>query len=805
MFMHYGVRSTHWARTYLPVILFGLATFLSPGCEQTPTGPEEPPGQQLFTIGTKSQIGSVSVSSAGGILTVSGTETLSGLTIRIPNGSYSESRTFTVSSATITAKNLAKDLSVLGPMITVQNGGGYSDSIMTMKIPVTIPSGSFAGAFFFNEATSELEALPIAEETSTSITVSTRHFSTSNLTSRSSGKGIHSAQEASYSDIIILAMDEAKLFALGNASSGFTPGIDDWEFTNNGSYIAAGGHCAGQSMTAMWYYYEQKAREGRGLYHALDPNPLTDYDNRLGYRFASTIQADFNFSSWIQHVSFQSWNPPLTFRTFLLAIHVTKQPQSVLMYTSKDTAGHAMVVYGVHVSDALNGTLEIADPNRPGKVSEINFVNGVLQPYVTGLRADGSPLSFDRIGMAGKSTYINWPQISARWDQVKAKTIGSVAPHAFPQVTLLYYDPDQNADRDMPSSFSLNADSLHWYIQVPQGMQAGCNYYAPDGTELPANSGVFPLTYGRNIIGFWIRALSPTTHNYEYVDFVWDTIYSSQLLIDPEEVNGATGTSYTWYASAGTLPTNARYEWDFGDGTAKVIKYNDGACSHTYATDGLFTITLMLYDNANNAKLGQATAKASIGGLWTLLHEQNAFQASLKTTLHYSDGTTAVPTINFPTYTALVGITWKDTTFSGTLLYRDYHAGNSYDSEICTIKGVMLADGLTIKSLTINWRYSRITYATAGNKLYDLEYTRSMTVSNAVGTQTDYSHPPKYLPSYYWTWEVDKMVKDYTDHWVETTYDANTGTPTVKTRDVTSVTWNDDITSDVLDVLFTKQ
>ncbi|MBK7303284.1 MAG: hypothetical protein IPI90_08535 [Saprospiraceae bacterium] len=52
-------------------------------------------------------------------------------------------------------------------------------------------------------------------------------------------------------------MEKNKLFN-ETQESGFRPGIDDWEYPNQGSYIDLEGHCAGQSLTAMWYYHIRK-------------------------------------------------------------------------------------------------------------------------------------------------------------------------------------------------------------------------------------------------------------------------------------------------------------------------------------------------------------------------------------------------------------------------------------------------------------------------------------------------------------------------------------------------------------------
>jgi hypothetical protein len=65
-------------------------------------------------------------------------------------------------------------------------------------------------------------------------------------------------------------------------STGFTPGVDDWEFTNFGSYISPG-VIARSSISAMWYYYEKKLK-GSGNYttHTTNFIRITDKETQRG-------------------------------------------------------------------------------------------------------------------------------------------------------------------------------------------------------------------------------------------------------------------------------------------------------------------------------------------------------------------------------------------------------------------------------------------------------------------------------------------------------------------------------------------
>ena len=113
----------------------------------------------------------------------------------------------------------------------------------------------------YDEVTGKIEALPAIVSDDNSITVETRHFSTSTI---SGGLQLNKKlNESSFANIVISSIKESALSGQSVISSGFTPGIDDWEFINYGSYISPGGHCAGQSMTSMWYFYDKKLKGGR--------------------------------------------------------------------------------------------------------------------------------------------------------------------------------------------------------------------------------------------------------------------------------------------------------------------------------------------------------------------------------------------------------------------------------------------------------------------------------------------------------------------------------------------------------------
>ena len=232
-------------------------------------------------------------------------------------------------------------------MIYVDNGGTYANDLMYVRVPVKVAAGDFAMGFYYDSTTKQLEGMPLISTDADSVTVGTRHFS----------------------DFFISEISDTLLS--GDIDSGFRPGVDDWQFTNRGSYIAQGGHCEGQSLTALWYYCIQPDGADARLYGRYDnngdqpPTPGFWYDDSLGYRFASIVQSDIDADSFANQMwdtlaggkalqqdengNWQTVDVPgigdqATWDLFAYAMEVTKEPQLVGLFSSAG-GGHAMIVY----------------------------------------------------------------------------------------------------------------------------------------------------------------------------------------------------------------------------------------------------------------------------------------------------------------------------------------------------------------------------------------------------------------------------------------------------------------------------
>ncbi len=392
----------------LPLLMFS-------SCKKE-SGPVEPSSDATggkISAGTPVEVARQTIPGTGGKLSIRKPgDPLDGFELSVPTNGFTQAQEFVVSYAEIKSHQLGPNFSPISPMIRITSQGGYSAGVMSLKVPVKLPPGHFAMGFHYDAGSGKLEPVPLERLDSSSVTLLTRHLSPANATLGK--RSLLSPQNVTW-DMVVSSIQASLLDGQPTLTSGFTPGVDDWEFPNYGSYVSSGGHCAGQAMTAMWYFFEKRLKGEPALYGRFDdftdpakPDALWG-DNPRGYRFASTIQEDIDFGNWmVKSLPAQSWVPSLTYYSFIYAMLITGEPQFVGIRNSTTWAGHAMVVYKV---TPATGTLYIADPNYPGNrdpstgsptTRTIEYQNGRLKPYSSALFS-GPASTFDLIGYIAKT------------------------------------------------------------------------------------------------------------------------------------------------------------------------------------------------------------------------------------------------------------------------------------------------------------------------------------------------------------------------------------------------------------------
>jgi len=384
-------------------------------------------------LGEEVEVSQQEITSEGSTIILKDTETpLDGLNISIPKDAHSENTEYKITYTPIKSNGKFKDFNPLTPMIVIENGEIFTQELITLTIPISLPEGHFAMAFYYDAEDNSLEGIPLLSLTENEIVIGTKHFS----------------------NIVVSSISEEKLKKL-KADSGFRPGKDDWQFANRGSFISPTGHCAGQSISAMWYYSEKTLKGEPNLYGRFDNNsnliegriktPKLWIDDSLGYRLASVVQEEINWESEERKLfnDFSSIDDRLTYLAFVYSIHLTGEPQYIAV--RREDGGHAMIVYKTE-----NSKLYIADPNYYGEVREITFDTDTnkFRPYISGANLDeikkGNGTQFSIMHYYAKTALVPFDTVKQAWEAVENKTIGN---KQFPEFKISYYDKKDDQEK----------------------------------------------------------------------------------------------------------------------------------------------------------------------------------------------------------------------------------------------------------------------------------------------------------------------------------------------------------------------
>jgi hypothetical protein len=683
-----------------------------PGVEP-PKPPARPAGLSrefrtgAVTTGPAVKLGTVSIPAQGGETTLNSPgHPLDGLTLTVPPNAYPKTLDFTFTSAPVTA-NTFKNINWVTPLISIQNGGEYADGYMKVKIPFKTPPGKFVMGYIYDRGTGRLEGLPLADSSPDGVTIATRHFT----------------------DFGLSMIDEAVLDT--DIYSGFWPGFDDWEFTNYGSIVAPGGHCAGQSLSAMWYYVTQPDGPNTTLYKHYDnngqqpPTPKVWEDNSLGFRFASTIQKDIPWDSVLNAMwtDFRGKDDETTLRLFAYTMLTTNEPQMITMGSA--TGGHAMICYRVN-----KGTLYVADPNYPGNQDRIiEFTNGAFKPYESGANATeiakGNSTSYTKIGYRAKSQAVEWKKIDARWQEFRKGTIGS---NYFPKYQFTYFD-QYGKELPLTDGIKVSSPKLKFNLKVDNFSPAVTFYRDNQFESLPRYE--VTLNPGENNLGFavWADSKNGSQDPYKYVDFIrFRVSLAASLSVTPPNLQGEPGKEYTFTAKPDTAPpAGATYAWTVNGQAAQ----SGPSASFTLrkADPGTYEIRVKLLD-AKGADLAAGGATATLAraqttpatGALAKLQQYKKFSAYISPVNAFWDvtdnkGTTTKDMYGYgarggssfrvPAYGNKAGdeefdLTWSGPAFTGKVNYTNL-VGDTY---VADLNGNISADGVTITTLTFTATYS---------------------------------------------------------------------------------------------------
>jgi len=717
------------------VLVFVLFQCLS-SCESYNFNREKP--STNLDIGEETEVASVSVPSSGGTVLVNypGNE-VDGLEIIVPADSYSSSVTFTVSTAPILNHDLGEYFNPQTPLIQIDNKSGYADQIMEITIPLSVPEGHIPLGFYYNEITGTLEGIPTKSFDENSITLYTRHFMpVSELSSTSNDMKAGGIKIDGSSNVVISYLSESVLNTVGTVNTGFTVGVDDWEFVNNGSYIASRGHCAGQNFGALWYYFEKKLKGEPALFGHFSSAPNMKYDN-IGYRFCSVVQEDIDWNGMVNTYLWKYIDTDQTldrtkFYTIAGILLTTGEPQSIAIYRKNGETwpdgtpkynGHSIICTGVSLNE---GKLYISDPNKPNNQQFIEFKNNRFEPYIAKLNGQAASNPYPYITYDAVTSLIEWDQIGKRYLEMQDSTIGNIAPNKFPEYTIWV---KEDGNKELSKTFITDRDTFRCIVECPTAER----FWSRDGKKLldffihdrngdrigtweNKIKGAYTLLKpGLNRIGILTAGeregvLDKNGKHYNlFIDFQWFDVYKTSLWIDPNPIIDEPEVEITITARPeGTAPVNAKYVWNFGDGTDELTVENDSVVTHIFEKEGEYEVSVKLYDNSNNALIGLATAEANIAnGILSRLQKYKYvavdFNADMICNVDFClIGGLTIDNVPAWGMTKEDPVEWDGTSFSTNYDYTWETLDGEEIHSRGTISGEMSANGLVMKSLTAN-------------------------------------------------------------------------------------------------------
>lgn len=463
-----------------------------------------------LTTGAPTTLAPTTIGSEGGTV-----EAL-GLRIEVPKDTLTADTTFAITSAPISTADFGGLVRPVTPLYRIEDGGVAFAGPVTVTLLASIPEGATAMAFYFEEATGTLTPLiPIAQD-GTSLTAGATHFS----------------------GILGAIVELANLPAI--VDSGFRPGIDDWQFTNYGSYAAPGGQCEGQSVSEAWYYATQRLGAGASPLHGLHDNnsaetrtPTFWPDDSDGYRFVGSVQASpladpFTYD-FLKNAMYDAADGRLTYDAFRAAIALAGRPQLISVSAGPGDAGHAMVVYRVTPQWLL-----IADPNYPGIGRRIRFdpETGKLGPFVSGNNA--TDIAAGRTKKYTRFAYVPWESsssedsLTALWTQFESGTAGDAV---FPGYDLLVTGGQDAAGKDVlvpwTDGYATTESSIDVQVSTLYDGSASIMYVYPGTSSVPMTARphfkeTLQLVPGENAFG--VAIWGKRDGAWKYVDFVRLTV-----------------------------------------------------------------------------------------------------------------------------------------------------------------------------------------------------------------------------------------------------------------------------------------
>jgi len=473
------------------------------------------------------------VPASGGVLKFDDLgDPLDGLVLEVREDSYDHPVTVNIFYHPIERESELAGLDIISPLIVVDHGGQPSQEALVLRIPVYMRVRFFTSVYAYDEQTGKIEALPVLEIDKSTVTVAAQSLSMLFVT------------EHALEDLDSLDVD-----------SGYRPGVDTWQFQNQGSYLTPRGNSWGMSVSSLWYYVDGPRSNGNprlwGQYEggpsAESPTSGFWQDDVRGLAVATAIQQAYEReregryydlvyemhrtdTGMVGLISLRLTFDEVTFYTVADAIALTHEPQLLSACADHGVQCQTLVAYKV-----LGPSIWVADPNdyqAHPRERVLTLRYGKFEPYrgYENLldRAAGVETEYKKVSFLGQSALSYWNQVGEAWER------GAQQP-GYPTYGLRVVERDGSGDvtreADVDVAGVLRTSQSELELRAVSDDVAETRVSLRHRQTLDVSANPLTLTMGENRVGVyvegmatWVDAAGETQSGWRWLGFDWITV-----------------------------------------------------------------------------------------------------------------------------------------------------------------------------------------------------------------------------------------------------------------------------------------
>ena len=622
----------------------------------------------------------MSIAAGGGSIAIQQAGPLNGFSLAVGGGAFATSTDWTVSFSSNAVLPSIPGVNPITPLLNISSStGSYAKSPMTLTLPVKVPAGMIPMVVMRDPLSGTMEVLFTHRVNDTMVTATTAHLNSAKLMDTvAAAASIRRASLRNGYGVQVFVTGLSTLQLAANYDTRFRPGVNDWDFESMGTMQAPEGICTGISATAIWYWFTYRKSRGPlfGAYQLAKGFPESSV---TGIRWASLVQSrveaqDFGpINDFIFQVRSAGNGDQDMYNTLKANMMITGQPQLMAL----SVAGGQSAQFSHHSAIAwktVGSVVYIADASFPGDLTtNVTFNGSRFSSFTTPDRVGEAPVTYNWINTIGLSQEFDINLLAADWPQVVDKSINEANFPVYPlhsnygiardtiwtDDTLTVWSECSGCQPVLASPLLPNANGsvVGFKEQRFSGLTKQWTSPTSDPTAYALGSVIDLSRSAINAAGaFYTRAVTqvapqgvlndPDT-GVPTVEFVWldwhlfrvvklgvsiAPVAPAQLVATPLDLSAT--------IFSGTPPAHITYQWDFGDGTAKVSKDDDPAVTHTYLTIGTFTAKVVLLDPATRQPMVSATTPVTVVAPsidLTVLGNWPNRSAPTPGTYHYSD------------------------------------------------------------------------------------------------------------------------------------------------------------------------